>query len=609
MLFDDTRNRRGADSINPGEDVQASGQGVSDSSSSSKKSGGIRDTIANQAKKKAFSKGTDYLANTEAGKKVTAKGKELLSKLDSKTGGMLGKLNKAGFSPTMDREELKQQAKDYIKKEGKEEIKRYLNQRFKGEAKEGVKEGVEKGAKNLVKTGAKDVVKEGTEQVVKQGAKIGADAVVEGGLEVGVEALGAAGALETFGITEILAQLIVIAISLGISDAIDGTIELAKGHPKEAMHYFIRAVTKIVVFVLFLLGALIFGTLIPTIGLVIPLAAVNVYWAAGSIPFVKELAVMQGLVWWEKIGIVIMDFMVIEATILAIFVGLYLYCNPAAAVGSAVGGPLGGAVGGVIDSATTSSDSFCTAFNNPGGVKGGDFGGGGAGGSAGSVSGDETVGTFTPPGGSCLFSNVNLCQGKLGGNCTNASKIAAVNNWAGQVDAAVARYGPIPGVANTSAFLKAIMTQESGGDPNAESHTGAAGLMQFTTGAANTYGPQCSNDYNSSREWRKSHPTEQICMSLKYFQSIAAGSCGKPRVEVRNIAAGYNRGPDYCRVADGKYTSCSGETGCDGSPVKSWECLWTDAGHQQCNKYVEEGQKYAQYVFACYIKFNGGGGN
>lgn len=625
MLFDDTRNRRGADSINPGEDAQASGQGVSNSSGKTR--GGIRDiynkyskqyrdgkaneeepktwrgALADQAKKKAFAKGKDYLANTETGKKVSAKGKELFDKLDSKTGGLAGKLNRAGFTPTADREELKKQARDYMKKEGKEEIKNYLNNRFKGEVKQGVKEGVEKGTKSVVKAG----VKEGTEQVVKQGVKIGTDAVVEGGIEVLVEGAGAAGfAGGPLGLlTELLAQLIVIAISLGISDAIDGTIELAKGHPKQALHYFIRAATKILVFVLFLLGALICGTIIPTIGLAIPLVAVNVYWAAGSIPFVKELAIMQGLVWWEKIAIVIMDFIVIEASILAIFVGLYLYCNPAAAVGSAVGGPLGGVIGGVIDSATTSSDSFCNAFNNPGGG-GGDFGGGGAGGSVGSVSGDETVGTFTPPGGSCKFSGVNLCQGKLAGNCTNASVIAKVNGWSTQVDAAVSRYGPIPGVANTSAFIKAIMTNESGGDQNAQSGTGAAGLMQFLVGTANSYGPQCSSNYQGSIAWLKAHPEESICMSIKYFQSMAKGDCGKPRVEVRNLAAGYNRGPGYCQTS-GRYNHCSGETGCDGSPVKGWECLWDDAGHSQCSTYVIEGQKYAPMVFACYVKFNSGG--
>lgn len=505
---------------------------------------------------------------------------------------------------------IKRELEQYLEKAGKrtatQEVEHLANKGFKYGVNSGIKKGVKSVAKEGIESVAKSGVKTATKEAVKIGTKVGAEAAADVALEGGVELLGAAGAAETFGISEVLAQLIVIAISLGVSDAIDGTECLLKKEYKKAMHFFIRAATKIILFVVFLVLFIVCTALIPVFGFFIPLALINLYWSIGIIPFVNDLAIAQGLVWWEKIIIVVMDVASILFLGITAIVMLYVWCNIGSTIGFGVGGTIGSTIGGVIDRATTEKGSYCTAFQNLSGGSGGGSINGSGDSSPGTELGDETVGTFTPPGGSCKFSGVNLCKGIVGGNCSNTAIYNRVkNDWGAKIQEQLTRYGNIPGVANSHAFIEAIMTQESGGDPNAESPTGAAGLMQFTTGAANTYGPQCSSSYNSSRQWRKDNPMEQICMSIKYFQSIAAGQCGKPRVEVRNLAAGYNRGPGYCRPADGTYTSCTGN-GCDGTPIKSWECLWTDAAHNSCNKYVEEGQKYAQFVFGCYTKFNSG---
>jgi hypothetical protein len=629
MLLDDPNNQFGGnDANNRGQDVPGAqgNQGVSNSPNPRNTRGGIKDIFNKYAKQAktpndpdtgngslkdifkqkakqkgneyAISKGKDFLKNNPTGQKISKKGSELFNKLDQKTGGLSGKLDRAGFTPDMDREEMKQKARDYMKKEGKQEIKKVISDRIGG----GVKKGVKEGAEGLAKKGVEEAAELGTKAVVKGGAKLGTDVVVAGGLEAGAETLGAAGfAGGPLGlVTEILAQFVVIAISLGISDAIDGTLALSKGHIKEATHLLMRAGTKVALFIVFVVVFIISIAVLPLVGAIIPLVLIHLYWAGSAIPFVKEMAIMQGLVWWEKLLIVATDVALLFALAITVVVGLFYICTTSTLTKVVTGGPVGAVIG-----IAGQNSSYCEAFKSiTGGLNSPSSPGGS---SPGSESGDETIGAFTAPGGSCKFSNVNLCKGIIGGNCSNAGVVNRVQNeWGAKVREQLQQHGSIPGVANSEAFIKAIMVNESGGDPTAESPTGAAGLMQFTTGAANTYGPQCSSSYNSSKEWRKSHPVEQICMSIKYFQSIASGQCGKPRVEVRNLAAGYNRGPGYCRLADGTYTSCSNETGCDGTPVKSWECLWTDAGHSSCNKYVEEGQKYAQYVFGCYTKFNSG---
>lgn len=292
----------------------------------------------------------------------------------------------AGIKGT-NKEKMKEDLQDYLKKEGREKLQKrikkgleeYLKQGGKRTAteeaehlantglKQGVKYGSKKALKSAAKEGVEDVAKIGTKAVVKGGAKLGTTAAVDTGLEAGTEILGAAGAVETFGISEILAQLIVIAISLGISDAIDGAECLLKKDYKEAMHFFVRAGTKIGVFVLFIVSAILFGALLPLIGVVIPLIAIHIYWGLGSVPFLKEMAIMQGLVWWEKIIIVAIDLVLLFYISMAVFVGLYIYCNIGAITGGGAGatvglGGVGSTIGGIIDSATTEKGSYCQVF-------------------------------------------------------------------------------------------------------------------------------------------------------------------------------------------------------------------------------------------------------
>jgi len=498
---------------------------------------------------------------------------------------------------------IKKELEDYLKKEGK----RTAGEEVEHLANKGLKMGVRQASQGTLKAGARGLVgagAEGTAEAAAAGAaKVGATVAADVALE-GVEAVGAAGNAALPVISEILAQLIVIAISLGISDAIDGAECLFKRDFEKMLFFWTRAATKIMVFVLFMVLLIICFALLPIIGVLIPLVLIHIYWGLGAVPFLKEMAIMQGLVWWEKLLIVALDVGALYAIGITVIVGLFIWCNFGAVTGTGLAGFAGSVIGGAIDSATTSQGSYCSAFQ--GGGSGSGNGAPGSG-SPGSESGDETVGTFTPQSGkACTYSTTNLCKGVVGGNCFNAGIVNRVQtDWGPVIRRQLQQYGNIPGVANSEAFIKAIMTQESGGDPLLRSPTGCAGIMQFCDATAATYAPLCDGPSRPSDDWLKANPEKSICMAIKYAQSIAKGDCGKPRVEVRNIAAGYNRGPGYCRPADGKYTSCTGN-GCDGTPVKSWECSWTDAGHNSCNEYVVEGQKYAQYVFGCYTKLNTG---
>ncbi len=282
---------------------------------------------------------------------------------------------------------LDEEGKEALKKRIKKEIEQYLEKYGKRTATEeaqhlankglkyGVRRGVTKTAKTAVKTGIESAAKTGIKAGANVGAKVGATATAEVGLEAGAEFLGAAGAVETFGISEILAQLIVIAISLGISDAIDGAECLLKRDYKQAFHFFLRAATKIGVFILFIVITIISFAILNIFGLLIPVILIDLYWSLSAIPFVQDMALAQGLVWWEKLIIVLMNLLIIFAIGLYTLMGLYIWCNIGSLAGTTVGGPVGTVIGGVIDTATTAKGSYCEAFQKVGSSTGGSGGG------------------------------------------------------------------------------------------------------------------------------------------------------------------------------------------------------------------------------------------
>lgn len=304
----------------------------------------------------------------------------------------------AGIKGT-NKEKLKKEVEKILDEEGKEalkkritkELERYLEKYGKRTATEeaqhlankglkyGVRKGVTKTAKTAVKKGVESAAKTGVKTGIKTGAKVGAkvgtEAAVEVGAEAGLEVIGAAAAAPTFGISEILAQLIVIAISLGISDAIDGAECLLKRDYKKALHFFIRAGTKIGVFILWLIIAIICFAIFNVFGLIIAVILIDLYWCLSLIPFVQDMALAQGLVWWEKIIIVLMNVMIIFTIGLYTLIGLYIWCNIGSITGSVAGGPIGSTIGGILDTATTAKGSYCEAFQKIG-TGGGQTGGG-----------------------------------------------------------------------------------------------------------------------------------------------------------------------------------------------------------------------------------------
>lgn len=189
---------------------------------------------------------------------------------------------------------------------------------------------------------------------------------------------------------------------------------------------------------------------------------------------------------------------------------------------------------------------------------------------------------------SCQDSGINLCQASQQSCPSNACSqySTAINSAASQVS--------ISGI-NTKALVAAIMFNESSCNISSVSGSGACGLMQMLPSTANIFKNICGVTENITCQWLTdpANASASICIGAQYLQSIAQGTCGS---EVRNIAAGYNGGEQACQSS----ASCSGETGCDGSPVKKWECLYDDTQHTVCNTGFEETRQYAPKVLACY---------
>ncbi|PIR42098.1 MAG: hypothetical protein COV30_00130 [Candidatus Yanofskybacteria bacterium CG10_big_fil_rev_8_21_14_0_10_37_15] len=186
--------------------------------------------------------------------------------------------------------------------------------------------------------------------------------------------------------------------------------------------------------------------------------------------------------------------------------------------------------------------------------------------------------------GICSFGGINLCQPRQ--MSCGASKcdqyVSAINQYAGRT-----------GVANGANFLKAIMIKESA--CNAEADSGhAKGIMQLKPSTANIYKNRCGVSGDTTAQWLKDNPELSICIAAEYIKSLSGTSCGNTP---RNIAAGYNGG---AAGACGNSVDCAGETSCDGSPVKRWECLYDDSEHNVCNTGYDETRDYATKVIYCY---------
>lgn len=208
-----------------------------------------------------------------------------------------------------------------------------------------------------------------------------------------------------------------------------------------------------------------------------------------------------------------------------------------------------------------------------------------------------------PPGGTCTGavcsdSNLNICGQNTSTNCLESG----VNAWNAQIQAATSGKSICSGV-NPVKMVKAIMSQESGGNINA-SNGESVGLMQMKPRTAEAYKSGCTTA-NIDAAWLKNPDNAQasICIAVNYLKSLS-GTCG---CNARHIAAAYNGGPSACAAS----TSCASCSMCGAEPTKRWECLWEgpDGEHKTCNVdraggSFSETRVYVPEVSYCYGKFS-----
>lgn len=239
-------------------------------------------------------------------------------------------------------------ARDKAKEKVADKTRDYATDKIENLADEGIKKGFKKGIKSGTKKGAKvaaDAATEGAEVAAEGAAVVGAEVAAEGAVvaaEGAVDVLGAATGFETFGLGFLLALLLNIAISLGVSDAVDAGFKLAEGDVKQAYFLAVRAAMKIGVFI-YLLITLGFSVSIGGIFIAIPLLVIlNIYMVLG-LAF-RKIPQFQGLVWWE-IGILLIVDLFVFIISLAFLgaLGWYL-CNQ---VGG--GSTVAGAIAAVYD--------------------------------------------------------------------------------------------------------------------------------------------------------------------------------------------------------------------------------------------------------------------
>lgn len=208
-----------------------------------------------------------------------------------------------------------------------------------------------------------------------------------------------------------------------------------------------------------------------------------------------------------------------------------------------------------------------------------------------------TITVNSRQGAACLQSGLNLCQGQQT-SCSASScsqYIPAINQYASRT-----------GISNGTNLLKAIMFNESSCIADRVSFDGSSfGLMQFQPATANIYKSRCGITENIDRAWltNSANADASICLAAEYIRAISQSQCGS---SVRNIAAGYNGGQSGNTSACASSSDCAGETSCDGSSVKRWECLYDNPQHTVCNGGSDplagynETRNYATKVLYCY---------
>ena len=280
------------------------------------------------------------------------------NRMARKIGGALGseKMFEVGKK---DPEEVKAKAKKRLENKAKRVARDKIGKKIGNEA---LQKGFQKGLTSATKKGAQTATKSAIKTVTKGGVQAGIK-----GVQTGITAAGGVTGAATFGLGFIASLLLNIAISLGVSDAVDAVFALKEGDPKKAMSLAIRAVWKVFMFIVLLLVA---GLLVSVGGIIlgIPLLIlVNLYWIAGAFWKIPQL---QGLVGWEKIIIIFMDLYAFIITLTFILALCYFLCAASGLGGGGVQGMAAGAVAKVYDwwyvsEAGSVAADFCKYVNSP----------------------------------------------------------------------------------------------------------------------------------------------------------------------------------------------------------------------------------------------------
>lgn len=322
LLLDDTTNLSQSDAFNDEEVQGADSVLFNDDNVSNDFSGTTARTAAEQVAKKSES-------SAERKRRLIDRAKRMAGK----------KLSKKYLGDTADTKENRDRVKDVAAHKARKFVKNKVGSKIKNEA---LKKGFEKGFQK----GTKKIAKKGVEKAVEVGAKKASGAAVKTGARAAVDVAGAATGFETFGLGFLLAFLLNIAISLGVSDCVDALFELKKGEYKQALFLVHRACAKVGVFI-YLLIALLFMLGIASIFIAVPmLILLHIYYLAGQV--FKKVGLLQGLVWWELAILVVIDiiaFLILMAFIASI--GYYL-CSTTGMSSGGVTGAVSGAIGSTV---------------------------------------------------------------------------------------------------------------------------------------------------------------------------------------------------------------------------------------------------------------------
>lgn len=231
------------------------------------------------------------------------------------------------------KEEAKERAKQFSKRTG-QQLERKLASRGGAQLGEAAAD-LGKGARMAQEARTAATVAKGakTAATAAKGAKAAGTAVK--GVQGVVAVAGVAAGPETLGLGTLAAFLLNIAISIGISDAIDMAFELKAGNFQKAKFHAIKAVYLIVMFIMLLVLGILSLTVVGIIVAAIPLLLMNVYAVLGL--FFPENPFLQGLSRkWMMALLILLDIFVIIVVLTFLMAVLYGICT-LPVIGSLIG--------------------------------------------------------------------------------------------------------------------------------------------------------------------------------------------------------------------------------------------------------------------------------